>query len=114
MRRKSATQAKAEARLVAKLQKESLKAQDYRLDSPKKAPVKKRADSYMDMGDVIAIIQRRRAKFQAQSRSSPRLDVDETAVVIVGEYDALLAEIEQALASSPRRNAKTKKLRPKS
>ena len=47
---------------------------------------------------VIAIIKRRQAKFQAQSRSSPRQDVDETAVVIVGEYDALLAEIEQALA----------------
>jgi hypothetical protein len=52
----------------------------------------------MDANDVIAIIKRRQAKFQAQSRSSPRQDIDETAVVIVGEYDALLAEIEQASA----------------
>jgi len=51
--------------------------------------------------NVIAIIKRRQAKFQAQSKSSPRQDVDETAVVIVGEYDALLAEIEQALALQP-------------
>jgi hypothetical protein len=43
--------------------------------------------------DIIAIIKRRRAKFQTQSRSSPRQDIDETAVVIVGEYDALLAEM---------------------
>ena len=55
----------------------------------------------MEVGDVLVIIQRRRAKFQAQSRSSPRQDIDESAVVIVGEYDALLAEIEQALAIQP-------------
>ena len=66
----------------------------------------------LDANAVIAIIQRRRAKFQAQIKSSPRQDIDETAVVIVGEYDALLAEIEQAsaiqLASAKVRSAKAK------
>ena len=55
--------------------------------------------------NVIAIIKRRQAKFQAQSKSSPRQDVDETAVVIVGEYDALLAEIEHALAIQQNKEA---------
>lgn len=41
-RRKSATQAKAEARLVSKLQKESLKVHGDPLDMRTKAPAKKK------------------------------------------------------------------------
>jgi hypothetical protein len=55
----------------------------------------------MDANDVITIISRRRAKFQAQRRSGPQEGMDETARLIAEEYDALLAEIEVAVASRP-------------
>lgn len=55
----------------------------------------------MQANDVIAIISRRRAKFQGQQRSGPKADMDETARLIADEYDALLAEIEVALANEP-------------
>jgi hypothetical protein len=53
----------------------------------------------MDANDVIAIIGRRRAKFQAQRRSGAHERVDETARLIAEGYDALLAEIEVAIAN---------------
>jgi hypothetical protein len=55
----------------------------------------------MDANDVITIISRRRAKFQAQRRSGPQEGMDETARLIAEEYDALLAEIEIAVANRP-------------
>jgi hypothetical protein len=55
----------------------------------------------MDSSVVIAIINRRRAKFQAQRRSGPQEDMDEVARLIAEEYDALLAEIEVAVANQP-------------
>ena len=54
----------------------------------------------MDANDVIAIIKRRQAKFQAQRRSGPQQGMDENARLIAEEYDALLAEIEVALAAN--------------
>jgi hypothetical protein len=47
----------------------------------------------VDASDVIAIIERRRAKFRAQRRSGPQENMDEAARLIVEEYDILLAEI---------------------
>ena len=55
----------------------------------------------MDANDVIAIISRRRARFQAQLRSGPQEGMDEAARLIAEEYDALLAEIEVAIADRP-------------
>ncbi|MDP8988620.1 MAG: hypothetical protein M3N41_00880 [Acidobacteriota bacterium] len=49
----------------------------------------------MDANDVIAVIRRRQAKFQAQRRSGPQEDMDEAARLIADEYDVLLAEIEE-------------------
>jgi hypothetical protein len=63
----------------------------------------------MNANDVITIISRRRAKFQAQRRSGAQEDMDEFARLIAEEYDALLAEIEVAVAKQPeaeRRNVK--------
>ena len=56
----------------------------------------------MDATAVIAIIKRRRAKFQAQRRSGSQEYMDETARLITEEYDALLAEIEAAIAGQVR------------
>ncbi len=50
---------------------------------------------FMDANDVIAVIRRRQAKFQAQRRSGPQEDMDEAARLIADEYDVLLAEIEE-------------------
>ncbi len=55
----------------------------------------------MDANDVIAMIKRRQAKFQAQRRSGPQEGMDESARLIAEEYDALLAEIEVAIAANP-------------
>ena len=55
----------------------------------------------MNANDVIAIIKRRQARFQAQRRSGPQEDMDESARVIVEEYDSLLAEIETMIARRP-------------
>ena len=63
----------------------------------------------MDANDVIAIIGRRRAKFQAQRRSGAHERVDETARLIAEEYDALLAEIEVAFANQPAADRQNKK-----
>jgi hypothetical protein len=52
--------------------------------------------------DVIAMIKRRQAKFQAQRRSGPQEGMDESARLIAEEYDALLAEIEIAIAANER------------
>jgi hypothetical protein len=49
----------------------------------------------MDVSDIVAIIRRRQAKFRAQRRSGPQEGMDETARLIVDEYDVLLAEIEE-------------------
>jgi hypothetical protein len=62
----------------------------------------------IDVGEVIAIIKRRQAKFHAQIRSGPQEKMDELAVLIEYEYDALLAEIE--LAGS-KNNPEDKKLK---
>ena len=64
----------------------------------------------MEASDVIEIIERRRAKFQAQRRPGPQEGMDETARLIAEEYDILLAEIEVALARHPeldRKNVKS-------
>jgi hypothetical protein len=62
----------------------------------------------VDANEVIAIIKRRQAKFEAQ-RSSGRLeDTDEATLRIAYEYDALLAEIEVALANQPEAERKNK------
>ena len=50
--------------------------------------------SSVDANDVIAIIRRRQAKFEAQLRSRSREDTDESDLLIADEYDILLAEIE--------------------
>jgi hypothetical protein len=49
----------------------------------------------MDANEVIVLIERRRAKFAAQRRSGAQEYMDETARLIVEEYDILLAEIEE-------------------
>jgi len=68
----------------------------------------------MDANDVIPIIKRRQAKFQAQHRSGPQEDMDEAARLIVEEYDVLLAEVEEVdVSSRPRQSVRIKKLRPK-
>ena len=54
----------------------------------------------MDADDVIAIIKRRRAKFQAQRRSGPQEDMGEAARLIAEEYDSLLAEIESVVVAN--------------
>ena len=51
----------------------------------------------MGAEDVIAIIERRRAKFRALRRSGPQENMDEAALLIADEYDILLAEIAVAL-----------------
>ena len=48
----------------------------------------------MDEIDVIKVIKRRQAKFQAQRRPGPQEQMDPVARLIEEEYDALLAEIE--------------------
>ena len=50
----------------------------------------------MDVTDIVAIIERRRAKFRAQRRTGPQDDMDQAALLIAEEYDILLAEIEVA------------------
>jgi len=55
----------------------------------------------MDANDIIAIMRRRPAKFQAQRRSGPQQGMDESARLIAEEYDALLAEIEVAVTNQP-------------
>ena len=62
----------------------------------------------MDASDVIAIIERRRAKFQAQRRPGPQEHMDEAARLIAEEYDALLAEIEVAIANQPEADRKNR------
>ena len=59
--------------------------------------------------DVIAMIKRRQAKFQAQRRSGPQEGMDESARLIAEEYDALLAEIEGAIANRPEAERHNKK-----
>ena len=49
----------------------------------------------MDAVEVIAIIHCRSAKFQAHRK------MDEAARLVAEEYDALLADIEVALANQP-------------
>jgi hypothetical protein len=56
----------------------------------------------MDANDVIAMIKRRQAKFQAQRRSGSQEGMDESARLIAEEYDALLAEIGVAIAANER------------
>ncbi len=51
----------------------------------------------MGVGEVIAIIERRRAKFRALRRSGPQENMDEAALLIADEYHILLAEIAVAL-----------------
>jgi hypothetical protein len=63
----------------------------------------------VDANDVIRIIKRRQAKFQAQRSSSPRERIDEAPHLIAYEYDALLAEIERALANQPEAERKNEK-----
>jgi len=63
----------------------------------------------VDANAVIAIIERRRAKFQAQRRSGPQEYMDEAARLITDEYDALLAEIEVAIANQPAAARKNRK-----
>lgn len=55
----------------------------------------------MDANRVIEIIERRRAKFQAQQRPGSQEGMDESARLITEEYDVLLAEIEVAIANQP-------------
>jgi hypothetical protein len=62
----------------------------------------------VDVNEVIAIIKRRQAQFRAQRRPGPQENMDESARLIVEEYDALLAEIEQALANQPEAELKNK------
>ena len=62
----------------------------------------------MNANNVIAIIERRRAKFQAQRRPGPQEGMDETARLITEEYDALLAEIEVAVANQPEAERKNR------
>lgn len=62
----------------------------------------------MDASEVIAIIERRRAKFQSQRRSGPQEGMDEAARLIADEYDVLLAEIEVAVANQPEAERKNK------
>ena len=61
----------------------------------------------MDINNaILAIIRRRRDKFQGQRRSGPQQNMDESARLIVEEYDALLAEIEVAVANQREAEAK--------
>jgi hypothetical protein len=53
----------------------------------------------MEANNVIAMVKRRQAKFQAQRRSGLQEGMDESARMIAEEYDALLAEIEVAIAA---------------
>ena len=62
----------------------------------------------MDASDVIAIIQRRRAKFQAQRRLGSQEGTDESARLIADEYDVVLAEIEVAIANRPEAGRKNR------
>jgi len=62
----------------------------------------------MDANVVIAIIERRRAKFQAQRRSGSQEGMDESARLIADEYDVLLAEIEVAIANQPEAERKNR------
>jgi hypothetical protein len=48
----------------------------------------------MDEIDVIKVIKRRQAKFQAQRRAGAQEQMDQVDRLIAEEYDALLAEIE--------------------
>ena len=63
----------------------------------------------MDATDVISIIKQRQAKFQAQRSSDPREPRDEVTLRMASEYDALLAEIEKALANQPEAERKNDK-----
>jgi hypothetical protein len=54
----------------------------------------------VDVTDIVAIIERRRAKFRAQRRTGPQDDMDQAALLIAEEYDILLAEIEVAAVTS--------------
>jgi len=48
----------------------------------------------VDANDIIAIIMRRQARFQAELRASAPEDIDEATLMIADEYEILLAEIE--------------------
>jgi len=50
--------------------------------------------SSVDANDIIAIIMRRQARFQAELRASAPEDIDEATLMIADEYEILLAEIE--------------------
>jgi hypothetical protein len=63
----------------------------------------------VDANEVSAIIERRRAKFQAQRRSGAQQGMDESAQLIADEYDVLLAEIEVAIANQPEAERKNRK-----
>jgi hypothetical protein len=63
----------------------------------------------VDANDVISIIKQRQAKFQAQRSSDPREPRDEVTLLMASEYDALLAEIEKALANQPEAERKNEK-----
>jgi len=63
----------------------------------------------VDANDVISIIKQRQAKFQAQRSSDPREPRDEVTLLMASEYDALLAEIEKALANQPEAERKNDK-----
>jgi hypothetical protein len=56
----------------------------------------------MDEIDIIKVIKRRQAKFQAQRRSGPQEQMDQVACLIAEEYDALLAEIQAVRLAQPR------------
>jgi hypothetical protein len=62
----------------------------------------------VDANDVIAIIERRRVKFQAQRKSGSQEGMDESAQLIADEYDMLLAEIEVAIANQPEAERKNR------
>jgi hypothetical protein len=62
---------------------------------------KKEGQVTMNANDVVAIIKRRQAKFQAQHRAGPQEHMDDGTRTIAEEYDSLLAEIETATASQP-------------
>jgi hypothetical protein len=63
----------------------------------------------VDANHVISIIKQRQAKFQAQRSSDPREPRDEVTLLMASEYDALLAEIEKALANQPEAERKNEK-----
>ena len=63
----------------------------------------------MDASEVFRIIKQRQATLQVQRSSGPREDIGEATLLIASEYDALVAEIERALANQPEAERKNEK-----